>query len=212
MHYYKKNLGDYAKKTGRLSLLQHGAYTLLIDACYDREQFPTLDDAMDWLLPINDEERQAIEFVLKRFFTLEGDVYVQNRIKEEITDYKAKALKNKLIAQEREKAKRTKRERNVHDKHQDREPNQEPRTKNQEPNKKNKQKNKAIPSNAKEVEDYAKSIDYFVDGQQFIDHYEANGWMRGKSKIKCWKACLRTWKRNDKDKPQDETPQRLNYL
>ena len=212
MHYYKKNLGDYAKKTGRLSLLQHGAYTLLIDSCYDREQFPTLDDAMDWLLPINDEERQAIEFVLKRFFTLEGDIYVQNRIREEIEAYKAKSLKNKVIAQERENAKRTKRTRNVHETHQEREPNQEPRTKNQEPNKKNKQKNKAVPTNAKEVEEYAKSIGYFVDGQQFIDHYEANGWMRGKNKIKCWKACLRTWKRNDKLQQTENTPKELNYL
>ena len=46
MHYYKRNLGDYAKKAGRLSMLQHGSYTLLIDACYDREQFPTLEEAI----------------------------------------------------------------------------------------------------------------------------------------------------------------------
>lgn len=30
-------------------------------------------------------------------------------------------------------------------------------------------------------------------GQQFVDHYEANGWMRGKSKVRDWKACVRTW-------------------
>jgi uncharacterized protein YdaU (DUF1376 family) len=46
MHYYKRNLGDYAKKTGRLTMLQHGAYTLLIDSCYDREKFPTLEQAI----------------------------------------------------------------------------------------------------------------------------------------------------------------------
>ena len=37
MHYYKRNIGDYHKKAGRLSMIEHGAYTLLIDACYDRE-------------------------------------------------------------------------------------------------------------------------------------------------------------------------------
>lgn len=30
-------------------------------------------------------------------------------------------------------------------------------------------------------------------GQQFCDHYEANGWMRGKNRIRDWKACVRTW-------------------
>ena len=45
MHYYKRNLGDYAKKAGRLSMLEHGSYTLLIDACYDRERFPTICSA-----------------------------------------------------------------------------------------------------------------------------------------------------------------------
>jgi len=48
MHYYKRNLGDYAKKAGRLTMLQHGAYTLLIDSCYDREVFPTLEQALEW--------------------------------------------------------------------------------------------------------------------------------------------------------------------
>jgi len=29
MHYFKRNIGDYHKKAGRLSMLEHGAYTLL---------------------------------------------------------------------------------------------------------------------------------------------------------------------------------------
>jgi len=115
-----------------LSILQHGAYTLLIDACYDREQFPSLDDAMDWLLPIDNEEKDAIEFVLKRFFTLNEGVYVQNRIKEEIDAYHEKAIKNKEIALNRELAKKNK-ARNVNETCKEREPNQEPRTINQEP-------------------------------------------------------------------------------
>lgn len=33
-------------------------------------------------------------------------------------------------------------------------------------------------------------------GQTFVDHYQSNGWMRGKTKIKDWKACVRTWHGN----------------
>ena len=118
MHYFKKNIGDYAKKTGRLSMLQHGGYTLLIDSCYDRERFPTLEDAIEWSWASSKEEIEAVEFVLRRFFVLEDGVYVQSRIREEIAEYHAKASTNKRIADEREakrKGKDTTGTRTVHD-------------------------------------------------------------------------------------------------
>lgn len=118
MHYYKRNLGDYAKKAGRLSMLQHGSYTLLIDACYDREQFPTLDEAIEWTWASTTEEVEAVQFVLRKFFTLEDGVYVQKRIQEEIAEYQRNAATNKRIADEREakrKESKTTRERTVHD-------------------------------------------------------------------------------------------------
>ena len=42
----------------------------------------------------------------------------------------------------------------------------------------------------------------FVDPQNFIDHYTANGWLRGKTKIKDWKACVRTWEKSSKPNQQ----------
>jgi uncharacterized protein YdaU (DUF1376 family) len=132
MHYYKRNLGDYAKKAGRLSMLQHGSYTLLIDACYDREQFPTLDEAIEWTWASTTEEVEAVTFVLRKFFTLEDGRYVQKRIQEEITDYHQKAETNKRIAQDREakrNASSTDREQIVDGSP----PNHKPITKNQEP-------------------------------------------------------------------------------
>jgi uncharacterized protein YdaU (DUF1376 family) len=103
MHYYKRNIGDYAKKAGRLTMLQHGAYTLLLDACYDREGFPTLEQAIEWTWASSDAEIDAVKFVLARFFTLSQDnEYVQNRILEEILVYHKNADTNKRIALERE--------------------------------------------------------------------------------------------------------------
>ena len=133
MHYYKKNIGDYAKKAGRLTMLQHGAYTLLIDSCYDRERFPTLSEAIEWTWASNKEEVEAVTFVLNKFFLLEGDMYVQNRIREELANYHSNSETNKRIAIDREAKRKemsTKREPIVHEPP----PNQEPETKNQEPN------------------------------------------------------------------------------
>lgn len=133
MHYYKRNLGDYAKKCGRLTMLQHGAYTLLIDSCYDREIFPTLEEAIEWTWASTEAEIEAVKFVLSRFFRLDEDgQYVQERILAELLDYHAKADKNKQIALDRETKRReksTKRAPVVDEAP----PNQEPLTINQEP-------------------------------------------------------------------------------
>lgn len=102
MNYYKRHIGDYAKKTGRLTILEHGAYTLLIDACYDRERFPTEAEAIEWSWARTEEEVAAVKFVLARFFTFEGGFYVQKRIAEELGQYAANAAINKKIATERE--------------------------------------------------------------------------------------------------------------
>jgi uncharacterized protein YdaU (DUF1376 family) len=132
MHYYKRNIGDYAKKAGRLTMLQHGAYTLLLDACYDREQFPTREEAIDWLWASSTAEIEAVDFVLSKFFHLVDGRFVQNRIQEELAEYHEKSQNNKRIAQEREAKRReksTKRAPVVNEPP----PNQEPLTTNQEP-------------------------------------------------------------------------------
>jgi uncharacterized protein YdaU (DUF1376 family) len=103
MHYYKRNLGDYAKKAGRLTMLQHGAYTLLIDSCYDREVFPTLEQALEWTWASTEAEVEAVKFVLSRFFVLDKEgCYVQDRILQELLHYHKNADTNKRIADERE--------------------------------------------------------------------------------------------------------------
>lgn len=132
MHYYKRNIGDYAKKAGRLSIMQHGTYTLLIDACYDREQFPTLEQAIEWVWASTTDEIEALKFVLSRFFVLENGVYSQKRIREEIDEYHGKAETNKRIALERE-AKRRGNSTNRAPVVNEPPPNHKPLTTNQEP-------------------------------------------------------------------------------
>ena len=115
MHYFKRNIGDYHKKAGRLTMLEHGAYTLLMDACYDRERFPTESEALDWCWARSDEEVAAVKFVLSKFFDLVDGRYMQQRIADEIAGYHDKSQKNKQIAIEREANRKAKRERDEHE-------------------------------------------------------------------------------------------------
>lgn len=214
MHYYKRNIGDYHKKAGRLSMLEHGAYTLLIDACYDRERFPTEDDAIDWCWARSDEEVTAVRFVLSKFFTLDGGVYVQQRISEEVGAYKEMAIKNKEIAENREKAKKegkngisTKRAPTVNEPP----PNQEPRTKNQEPEVpplipqgEKKKRKAAIPDQfmvTAEMRTWAATsapaVNLKTETENFVDYWRG----AGGTKLD-WVATWRTWMRKSQTDSQ----------
>jgi uncharacterized protein YdaU (DUF1376 family) len=152
VHYFKREIGDYYKKAGRLGMLEHGACTLLTDACYDREQFPTMQEAIDWTWASTDSEIEAVKFVLARLFTLEDGLYINEAIQKELDKYHANAKTNKRIAIAREEKKRenktkgvtnsTKRAPSVNgssDNQHESAPNHKPLTTNQEPltNKKN---------------------------------------------------------------------------
>jgi uncharacterized protein YdaU (DUF1376 family) len=218
MHWYKRNIGDYHKKAGRLTMLQHGAYTLLMDSCYDREQFPTKEEAIDWVWASTPEEIQAVEFVLSRFFALEDGVYTQRRIKEEVEGYKSKAENNKRIALEREAKRRNKRT-NQHEPctHGSQDvnetpPNQEPITNNQEPITKVNRAKRFAPPTLDQAFDYFKErgLADNKEAQKFIDFYEMKGWMVGKNKMKDWKAAIRNWLKNSRSTASQ--PQGVNEI
>jgi ribosomal protein S8 len=56
------------------------------------------------------------------------------------------------------------------------------------------------PPSVDEVNDYCNQRNNLVDPQTFIDFYQAKGWMVGKNKMKDWKACVRTWETNRKQR------------
>lgn len=217
MNYYKRHIGDYHKKAGRLTMLQHGSYTLLIDACYDRERFPTEDEAIDWCWASTDDEIAAIKFVLRKFFTEENGVYVQKRIAEEIEAYKDKCETNRAIAVAREQRKATnrdvdstKRAKSVNDSP----PNHKPITNNHKLVKE-KQRSRFSPPTKDALVEYQQEAGLNFDADKFIDYYEANGWMAGRNKMKDWKAAARNWNKrqaeyqNEKAKHNDK---HNNYL
>ena len=58
--------------------------------------------------------------------------------------------------------------------------------------------NRFTPPTLEEVKAYCKERNNNVDAERFIDFYESKGWMIGKSKMKDWKACVRTWEKDNK--------------
>ena len=59
---------------------------------------------------------------------------------------------------------------------------------------------KFIKPTLEEIKAYCTEIKSSVDPDAFFDYYSKNGWVYGKNKtpIKDWKACVRTWERNER--------------
>lgn len=51
-----------------------------------------------------------------------------------------------------------------------------------------------------EVETYCKERKNNINAEKFIDYYDSNGWKVGKNSMKDWKAAIRTWEQNEKEK------------
>ncbi len=65
-----------------------------------------------------------------------------------------------------------------------------------------------VPPSLDEVKAYCQERGNGVDPQRFIDYYTANGWLVGKNKMKDWKACVRTWEKNNFSQPQKPAKER----
>ena len=96
MNYYERHLGDYARDAGHLSMLEHGAYTLLLDRYYSTEQPIPADQAYRVARARSKDEKAAVDAVLAEFFTLTEGCWHNGRTDEEI----AKAQSRIKAAQE----------------------------------------------------------------------------------------------------------------
>lgn len=75
------------------------------------------------------------------------------------------------------------------------------------------------PPSVDEIREYITEMDYPVDPERFFDYYETRGWMAGKTKMKDWKAAVRTWVRNRREsvaekpapQPQKKAPPAVAY-
>lgn len=64
------------------------------------------------------------------------------------------------------------------------------------------------PPTLEDVQKYCQERKNNVDATRFWNFYESKGWLVGKNKMKDWKAAVRTWEQEDKQKSTVSKPQR----
>lgn len=84
VNYWERHIGDYARDAGHLSMLEHGAYTLLLDRYYSTEQPIPADQAHRICRARSKEERAAVDTVLAEFFQLVDEQWVNGRASREV--------------------------------------------------------------------------------------------------------------------------------
>jgi len=90
VNYYEHHLGDYAKDTLHLSMLEHGAYRLLLDRYYATEKGIPADQAHRLARARTRDEREAVDAVLAEFFVLTDGVWCNRRADEEVAKAQAR--------------------------------------------------------------------------------------------------------------------------
>ena len=104
MNYYEHHLGDFARDTLHLSMLEEGAYRRLLDAYYIRERALPGDvrECCKLARATAKAERDAVAYVLREFFQLRDDgLHHQTRADAEIARFQDKQAKARASAEKR---------------------------------------------------------------------------------------------------------------
>jgi len=91
MHYYQHNIGDYARDTGHLSVIEHGIYRLLLDWCYLNEKPITTEQAMR----VGRGYPTETQSVLAEFFLGSEEGWRHKRVDQELEVFHRRSARNR---------------------------------------------------------------------------------------------------------------------
>lgn len=107
-------IGDYLSDTAHLTTLEHGAYILLIMNYWQRAK--PLDNSNGRLANVarlSNQDWAIVEPTLKRLFTVDGDIWVHDRVERELSKVKSKSEKAKKAGKASASKRANKRSTNV---------------------------------------------------------------------------------------------------
>lgn len=97
MIFYKRYSGDYLRDTQTLTLMEHGAYCLMLDYHYsDSKPIPKGDDLYRLLRCHSRAEKNAADRIIRLFWIETPDGYINAKAQKEMAQAAESAEKNRL--------------------------------------------------------------------------------------------------------------------
>lgn len=220
MNWYARYAGDYMQDTAHLSLVEHGAYTLLLDQYYGSEK-PLPSDMVSLYRicrAFSTDEQKAVDSVAEQYFPVNGDGLRHNRRADrEIEKRNAISHKRSMAGVIGADGKwHGKRDGKCHSANMANATTTTPTSTitttstslhtplppcqgEPPPADIPAKRTRFVPPTIEEVREYCRERSKGVDADKWHNYYAANGWKVGRNSMKDWKAAVRTWenKRND---------------
>lgn len=189
LYWFAFDINKYEGKTSDLTMLQDGAYNRLLRHYYKTRLPIPLDMQKIVILAkaFSTEEIEAVSYVLKRYFREESDGWHQNECDEQlakvrrVSNIRRRAALKSHIARASANAQHEQGKCTVTN------------TNNNNINPKPKSVRHFVPPTLEEVSDYCRQRGNAINPQRWLSHYESNGWMVGRSRMRDWRASVRYW-------------------
>lgn len=158
--------------------------------------------------PLSDRQKAEILMAITMFPNYEPKDnpvwgFIKSQILKEFELFNERCQKNGDISRDywnRMKSNDTERTPNDIDGHPKQEQEQEQEYKQEQELKEKCLKEKSNHPSIDDVKQYCLERHNSVDPEKWFDYYKSNGWKVGKNPMKDWKACVRLWEKNQKQK------------
>ena len=197
--------GDYQRDTQHLTTLEHGAYRLLIDACWCRGgTLPNDDGDLARIVHLQPQEWLAIRSRIAAFFNCDNGEWTHNRITRELDRARANSESQKTRTEAARKALQkkhgivTKTVTDIVTKSTPPPPPPPPLTSASAPSPApERESGRFAPPSLESVKLNASKIGLpDTEAIKFHAYYESNGWRVGRNPMKSWQAAMIHWRGN----------------
>lgn len=230
MHYYPHHIGDYRRDTAHLSILEHGAYRLLLDEYYvSARPLPSdLPTLCRITRALSRAERDAVAHILRTYFQPTPEGYRHKRVEAELATYQERLDHATIAGRASAEARRNRRTTNATPTHDptlvtpgvppgaqpNTQPNVNPNSTNQEPGTNNQLRShpgvnspRPRPTLA-QVRSQAPSLGLTPDeAETWWNAREASGWTRSSNgsttPVGNWQADLKTYTHSSRQRQHD---------
>jgi uncharacterized protein YdaU (DUF1376 family) len=221
--FWKRFPMDYARDTAHLSLSEHGAYALLLDAYYStgRPLPGPIAALMRLCRATTPTERKAVENVAESFFPVCEDGLRHNeQADRDLVEYNERVEFNRRVGALGGRPRKSgdnpdANPSGIPTANPNANPNGYPQITLLQKSEVRSQKleksvgtARAVPARPtlEEVRSYCVERRNAVDPEKWFDHYTANGFRIGKNVMKDWRAAVRTWERNEVGRAPELAP------